>query len=273
MSGKLALVATPIGNLGDLSDRSRRCLAEADGVLAEDTRRARALLTHLGIAHKRVDRFDANVEARDLEGVLSRLEGGAALALVSDAGTPGVSDPGAALVRAAAARGIAVSPIPGPSAVLAALAASGFGGSRFRFFGFLPRGGNARREALAALLATEEVAIFFESPTRAAATLAELAERSPEREAVVARELTKLHEEFVRGTLADLAGRAAWQGEITIVLGPMAAAAAVIDVEARIAALTAEGLRDKDVAKAIALETGMAAGDAYRLVVTKKDRT
>ena len=272
MSGRLSLVATPIGNLGDVSERVRRCLAESDGILAEDTRRARALLSHLGL-HKRVERFDANVEAGDLEGVLARLEAGASLALVSDAGTPGVSDPGALLVRAAVARGIAVTPIPGPSAVLAALAASGFSGARFRFFGFLPRGGVARRRLIAAMAATEEPAIFFESAARLAGTLAELAERMPEREAVVARELTKIHEELVRGSLLDLAVPRAWQGEITVVLGPMEAERAAIDIEARIASLSAEGMRDKDVAKAIALETGMSAGDAYRLVLERKDRS
>lgn len=274
MNGRLALVATPIGNLGDLSERTRRTLAEADAILAEDTRRARALLSHLGIEKKRIDRFDAEAELRGLEAVLARLEAGETLALVTDAGTPGVSDPGAALVRAAAGRGVAVSAIPGPSAVVCALAASGFSGSRFRFFGFLPRSGPSRRQALAAIAATEEVVVFFESPGRILATLRELADRMPSREAVVARELTKLHEELVRGSIAALGAlERRWQGELTIVLGPMEAEREVVDVEARIAALAGEGLRDKDVAKAIALETGMSAGDAYKLVLEKKERS
>lgn len=274
MTGELWLVATPIGHLGDVSDRMRESLREADAILAEDTRRTRALLNHLGIVGKAVERFDAHVEGRATEAVLERLAEGARLALVSDAGTPVVSDPGARLVEGAVARGVTVTPVPGPCAVITALAASGFPGDRFRFLGFWPRAKKDRRDALATVAETEEAVVFYESPARTASTVGELAERQPSRRAVVARELTKKHEELRRGTLEELATVETWRGEITIVLGPMSREETPeVDVDARIEALRAEGLRDKDVAKALALETGMTSSEAYRRVIAAKDDT
>jgi len=278
VSGRLALVATPIGNLSDLSERAAACLREADCVLAEDTRRARKLLRHLGVAGKRVERLDAAMEAREIGRRLEQLRRGAVLALVSDAGTPTVSDPGAELVRAAAAEGIEVTPLPGPSAVTAALAASGMPASRFRFFGFLPRRAAARRSILRQIVETEETAVLFEAPTRMASTLAELARWMPEREAVLAREMTKLYEEFLRGHLAELAAahaERAWKGELVVVLGPWQAADRAEPVseqalEARIDELLAQGMRAKDAAKALSLETGLPAADLYRRISRRR---
>ncbi|MBM4357262.1 MAG: 16S rRNA (cytidine(1402)-2'-O)-methyltransferase [Deltaproteobacteria bacterium] len=271
--GRLTIVATPIGNLEDMSPRAVKALAEADVILAEDTRRTRALLTHLGIAGKRIERLDAHVERHAVDRWVSRLEVGDAIALVTDAGTPAVSDPGSALVRAAAGHGRTVVPIPGPSAVVTALAAAGFPADRFRFFGFLPRKGSGRSEMIDAIVATQETVVFFESPQRAEVTLAELAAQMPDRDAVVARELTKLHEELVRGTLAELAARTAWRGELTIVLGPYVAASRVQeDVDARIDALLAAGGRAKDVAKVLAEETKLSVRELYQRILERGQR-
>jgi 16S rRNA (cytidine1402-2'-O)-methyltransferase len=267
LAGWLAIVATPIGNLEDVSPRAVRTLAEADAILAEDTRRTRALLTHLGIAGKELARVDANTERGAAGRWLVRVAAGGKIALCTDAGTPAVSDPGAALVREAGERGLTVVPIPGPSAVVAALAASGMPADRFRFFGFLPRKGMAREEAIAAVAGTEETVVLFESPERAEHTLADLAARMPERAAVVARELTKMHEELARGTLAALAERREWRGELTVVLGPWHAAPQAVDIEARIAELRARGMRPKEIAKALAAETGLPASELYAKVI------
>jgi 16S rRNA (cytidine1402-2'-O)-methyltransferase len=275
------VVATPIGNLGDVSARAAEALAEADVVLAEDTRRARALLAHLRISGKPVERLDASVEARPavLEGWVARLRRGGSVALCTDAGTPGVSDPGAALVRAVAAAGLGVTPVAGPSAVTAALSVSGFGGGRFRFFGFLPRAGGARRRCLEEVAATAEPVVLFEAPPRMAATLRELAERMPEREALVARELSKLHEELLRGPLAALAEREAarrWRGEITLVLGSWERPAERADEEAiarRAAELAAGGMRPRAIVRALAAETRLSSRDLYALVLRARAGT
>jgi len=226
--GALFVVATPIGNLRDITLRAVDVLREADRILAEDTRRTRALLSHLGIAGKPMDRLDAHAEGDAVQGVLARLAAGERVALVTDAGTPVVSDPGALLIRAAAERGLRVTPVPGASAVMAAVTLSGLVSSGFRFLGFLPRGGPERRTAVERVVETPEAVVLFESPQRLGETLAELAQAMPEREATVARELTKLLEEAVRGTLASLAAQAEreWLGEITLVLGPYAGRAA-----------------------------------------------
>lgn len=274
--GALFVVATPIGNLRDITLRAVDVLREADRVLAEDTRRTRALLSHLGIAGKPVDRLDAHAEADAIAGILARIEAGCRIALVTDAGTPVVSDPGALLIRAVAERGLAVTPVPGASAVMAAVTLSGLVSSGFRFLGFLPRGGPERREAVERIIATPESVVLFESPQRLEETLAELAQAMPEREAVVARELTKLHEEAVRGTLAALAappGRA-WLGEITLVLGPYAGRAAPAlgeaEIDARIDEELARGRRAKDVAEALALETGRPKRELYGRVIARR---
>lgn len=272
--GRVVVVATPIGNLGDITVRATDALRTADVVLAEDTRRTRALLTHLDITGKEVVRLDAQVEATHLQRVLARLDDDKTVALVSDAGTPAISDPGARLVREAAAAGHEVTSLPGASAVTTAIAASGFGGSRFRFFGFLPRKGQAR--VIDEMAATEEIVVFFESAGRLGATLMALASRFGAREAVVARELTKKHEELVRGTVADLVaeheGRT-WRGEITVVLGPADAAVTVLDeasLDARIDEELTTGDRDKEIAKRLAAESGWSSRDVYRRIVERK---
>ena len=274
------VVATPIGNLDDLAPRARRALADADRVLAEDTRRTRQLLTHLGITGKPIERLDAEVEHGAPQArarLVERLLDGETLVLVSDAGTPVVSDPGAALVQDAAAEGVVVEPIPGPSAVTTALMASGLSGERFRFFGFLPRRGKRRREVLGELKQTPETVVFFEAPSRMAETLQELGTLVPARRAVIARELSKVHEEMVRGTVAELSTREAdraWQGEITVVLGPRVHAGTARwdheTLDARIDELLASGMRAKDVAKALALDSGHKSREIYARIVERK---
>lgn len=272
--GRLVVVATPIGNLADVTQRAVAALRDADVVLAEDTRRTRALLTHLDITHKEVARLDAQVEATGLERVLARLDDDAMVALVSDAGTPAISDPGARLVREAARLGHEVVSLPGASAVTTAIAASGFGGTRFRFFGFLPRKG--RKRMLDEIAATNEIVVFFEAPARMAATLGVLADRMGQREALIARELTKKHEELIRGALDELAAREAerrWRGEITVVLGPMTPVATAIteaELDALIDAAGGSGERDKEVAKRLAAESGWSSRDVYRRIVERK---
>jgi 16S rRNA (cytidine1402-2'-O)-methyltransferase len=230
-AGRLEVIATPIGNIGDLSPRARESLAAADLVLAEDTRRTGALLAACGISRPLLSLHDHN-EASRVEGLLERLRQGAVLALVSDAGTPLLSDPGFLLVRAAVAAGIAVRPIAGPSAVTAALAVAGLPTDRFVFEGFLPTARGERQAQLARLAQDSRTLVLFESPHRIAAALHDLAAAfGGDRQAVVARELTKLHESIYRGTLDELAALAAQnpdlaRGEITLVIAGAAAAPA-----------------------------------------------
>ncbi|MBW2529705.1 MAG: 16S rRNA (cytidine(1402)-2'-O)-methyltransferase [Deltaproteobacteria bacterium] len=280
-SGQLALVATPIGNLGDITLRAIEALRAADRVLAEDTRRSRALLSHLGIGGKPLERLDGNVEEGRIRAWVRRLQAGEQLALVTDAGTPSVADPGARLVQAAAAAGVPITPVPGPSAVMAAVAASGLVVGPFRFFGFLPRSGANRRRSVDRLRQTEEPAVLFESPRRVAATLRELARAMPSRRAVLAREMTKLYEQFLRGSVAELAARLEGEtprGEITLVLGAAEAAAqpsvlAGEALERRILELLADGLRPKEVAKALAGEAGQPVRELYRRVTAASKAT
>ncbi len=279
MSGALHVVATPIGNLGDLSARATETLSRADRILAEDTRRTRQLLTHLGLGGKRVDRFDAHASDEDVRRAVAAIEGGEEVALVTDAGTPGVSDPGERLVQAAAAAGLRVVPIPGPSAPLAALAACGMAGDgRFRFLGFLPREGPPRRAAIALACETPETVVLFEAPGRTRATLSELAAATPERPACVARELTKVHEELVRGTCASLAGDGReWIGEIVLVLGPHDPGArekAVDDaaLDARIDEELGRGEHAKTIADRLAAWSGRPRRAVYERVIARKNR-
>jgi 16S rRNA (cytidine1402-2'-O)-methyltransferase len=278
LAGVLYVVATPIGHLGDLSPRAAETLRLAARVCAEDTRRTRGLLSHLGIAGKPLDRLDAHASAADVEAAVSRLLAGEDLALVTDAGTPVVSDPGTALVRAAAAAGVRVVPIPGPSAVMAAVAAAGLVTGGFRFLGFLPRGGPERRAALETVRATPEAVVLFEAPQRTAETVAELARLQPGREAVIGRELTKVHEEFLRGTLAELGQALASRevlGEVTIVLGPAGAEANApamdeAEMDARIDAELAAGRRARDIADTLSLESGLPRREVYARVLSRK---
>jgi 16S rRNA (cytidine1402-2'-O)-methyltransferase len=216
----LAVCATPIGNLEDVTLRVLRELAEADLVLCEDTRRTRVLLDRHRIS-ARLQSLHEHNEARRTDELLPRLVAGERMALVSDAGLPGISDPGARLVGAALAAGVPVTVLPGPSAVETALVASGLVGDRFQFVGFLPRGEKARAALWAELSQWPHAAVAFESPQRLPASLASLARAQPERPVAVCRELTKQFEEVVRGTAAELAVRfdSPPRGEITLVLG------------------------------------------------------
>jgi 16S rRNA (cytidine1402-2'-O)-methyltransferase len=275
--GTLFVIATPIGNLGDVTARALESLRGCDRVLAEDTRRTRQLLTHFGIAGKHVDRFDAHASPRDVARAVEWLASGERVAMVTDAGTPGVSDPGAALVEAAIAAGAQIVPIPGASAVLAALVASGLAGDgRFRFVGFLPREGSERREAIALIAGTPEPVVLFEAANRTNATLRELAAATPERPACVARELTKAHEEFVRGTCASLAAdERSWIGEIALVLGahaPDERVARVDDamLDARIDEALARGEHAKAIAERLAAWSGRPKRVVYERVVERK---
>ena len=218
----LYLVATPIGNLEDLTFRALALLKSVDAIMCEDTRHTQKILNHFGFA-KPLIRYDEHVHRRVSPVVVERLKKGDNLALVSDAGTPGLSDPGQRLVTDAVAAGIVVTPIPGPSALLTALAGSGFTWGKFSFLGFLsPRPGRAEKEIRAAL-STGPV-VFYESPHRVVKTLRWALERFGERPVVVARELTKIHEEFLRGSLTEvtqtLSARGEIKGEITVVLSP-----------------------------------------------------
>jgi 16S rRNA (cytidine1402-2'-O)-methyltransferase len=216
----LFVVATPIGNLEDLSFRALRTLREVDLIAAEDTRRTAKLLAHYEIRRPLVSLREHN-EARETPRLIARLEKGQSIALVSDAGTPGISDPGAQLVRTAHERGIKVIPVPGPSAIAAALSASGFPADEFVFMGFPPRGGNGRQEWFARLGEEERTLVFFESPHRIKRTLTDLQPYLVNKQIFVARELSKVHEELV--TSPNLVRSINETGEFTIVISPSTA--------------------------------------------------
>ena len=203
MHGILYLCATPIGNLEDMTFRAIRILREVDLIAAEDTRRTRKLLAHFDI-HTPMIRFDENCKTEVAEKILQRLQAGESVAVVSDAGLPAISDPGADLVRLAVDAGISVCPIPGANAALSALICSGLDTTKFLFAGFPPKTKKNRREFLQKLSTVEETVIFYEAPHRLKIFLAELAEVFGERRAVLARELTKIHEEFLRGKISEL---------------------------------------------------------------------
>ena len=280
MAAVLYVVGTPIGNLDDITVRAAETLRRADRIVAEDTRRTRTLLTHLGVEKKPLTSLEAHAGEADIARVVGWLSEGQDVALVTDAGMPSVSDPGAALVRAASSAGVRVVPIPGPSAVTAAIAASGLADGGFRFFGFLPRGGSARADALGAVLATPETVVFFEAPTRVRATLEELAALCPDRSLVIAREMTKLHEELLRGTVGSLAATERdreWLGEVTIVLGAdaTAGAGAKVDdvaIDLRIREELARGETGKTVAQRVAAWSGRSRREIYDRVLVEKAR-
>lgn len=272
----LFLVATPIGNLSDLSARAAEVLGSVDRVLAEDTRRTRILLDHVGVRVP-VTSLHAHNEAARTAQVLERLGRGEELALVSDAGTPLVSDPGARLVREVTAAGHRVVPIPGPSAVLAALVASGLPADRFAFLGFAPRKGEERAALLDRVALSRETAVLFESPERLVRLLEELADAcGTDRPAAVARELTKVHEEVFRGTLGEALAyyqESPPRGEVTVVVaaatdpsGPDAADEGAARALAR--SLLDEGRRASDVAREVARRLGLPRNRAYEIVHT-----
>jgi 16S rRNA (cytidine1402-2'-O)-methyltransferase len=265
--------------MGDITARAVETLRAVNRVAAEDTRRTRALLSHLGIAGKPLESLHSHSSPGTVEKIVSMITNGASVAVVTDAGTPAVSDPGQALVEAAIAAGVRVVPVPGPSAVLAALVGSGLAADgRFRFMGFLPREGAARREAVATACATPEPVVIFEAANRTADTLAELAAATPSRRVCVARELTKVHEEYARGTLEELArAEREWIGEVVLVLGahaPEAREAAVTDeaLDLRIDAELAAGGHAKAVAERLAAWSGRPKRDVYERVVARKPR-
>jgi 16S rRNA (cytidine1402-2'-O)-methyltransferase len=271
----LYVVASSIGNPQDLSPRALETLRTADLVLAEDTRSARKLLDGHGIDRRTQSCFDANEPAR-AEQAATLLRSGTSIALLSEAGTPTVSDPGYRVVRAAIAAGARVVPVPGPSAVLAALVGSGLPTDRFLFLGFPPRKAGARQELLEQVRGLPVTLVFFESPHRVVATLGDLATvLGKDRPACLCRELTKTHEEFVRGTLAELASKYESErplGEVTLLVGGASAqeqgdGLSEEKLQARGRALLDSGLSVRDAADALASETGRPRRETYRLVL------
>jgi 16S rRNA (cytidine1402-2'-O)-methyltransferase len=268
----LHVVATPIGNLADISLRALATLAAADAVVAEDTRVTKTLLAHYGIATPLAVYHEHNAEVMRPH-LLARLAAGAALALVSDAGTPLISDPGYKLVAEALAQGLSVTSVPGASAVLTALVVAGLPTDRFFFEGFLPPKSAARRQRIAELSTIPGTLVFFESPRRVAETLADLAAVLGPRDAVLARELTKVFETVRRGKLADLAAAAAEaappKGEIVLLVGPPAGGAPVIeaaDLDLRICTAL-ESLSVKEAATVVSAETGQPRRKVYARAV------
>jgi 16S rRNA (cytidine1402-2'-O)-methyltransferase len=263
----LAVCATPIGNLEDVTLRLLRELREADLVLSEDTRQTRKLLERHGVSARLLSYHEHNEAERTAE-VLPRLQAGERLALVTDAGMPAISDPGARLVAAALEAGVPVTVVPGPSAVETALVASGFGTDRFQFLGYLPRAAGERRALWEELAQWPHAAVAFESPQRLAGALASLAEAMPDRPAAVCRELTKLHEEIARGAVAELAelfsGGA--RGEITVVLGPWEVEGSADEeaAAAAVAELVAAGVSRREAAAVVARLTGVSRNTLYR---------
>lgn len=270
----LSIVSTPIGNLGDITRRAAETLAAADVVLAEDTRRTGGLLKHLGIETRLMSAHEHN-EASRASLVVTMLREGKNVALVSDAGTPLLSDPGARIVREVVDAGFDVVPIPGASALLSALVASGIEAESFTFHGFPPRKGPERAELLEEIAASPRASVLYESPNRVGKLLAELAEAAGgERRVCVARELTKMYEQFVRGTLADVAARYADAdvlGEIVVVVaGRSVDAAAEGEVDALAArsvadALLAQGQSPSAIAKELRRRMGISRNEAYRI--------
>jgi len=268
-TGSLYVVSTPIGNMQDITLRAIHVLRSVQLILAEDTRHSRNLLVHHGISTRMMSYHEHN-EARATESALARLRDGTDVALISDAGTPLLSDPGARLVRDAAEAGIPVVPVPGPSALLAALVSSGIASDRFTFYGFLARKGREREEALGELSALRHTAVLYESPNRVFATLDELQRRGGGgRRAVVARELTKQFEEVRRGTVAELAAYydgSSPRGEVVLVLEGMTSQPLDEDeLRSRARSLRDSGLSARDIAAALVRDDGASRNLAYRL--------
>jgi 16S rRNA (cytidine1402-2'-O)-methyltransferase len=266
--GTLFIVATPIGNLEDITFRAVRILKEVELIAAEDTRHSRKLLSHFGIARPLTSYFDHN---KNFKGsyILEKLREGHSVALITDAGTPCISDPGYQLVRDAGTAGIQVVPIPGPSAVIAALSAAGLPTDRFAYEGFLPNRQGKRREKLMSVKGEERVLVFYEAPTRLAAALSDLLEVMGDREVVIARELTKIYEEFIRGHVTDLIERLKGRqikGEVVLLVAPAPstdepAPSLIVDL---LRAYTASGeLSLKDAVRRVALETGQSRSAVY----------
>ena len=277
--GQLVLVATPIGNLGDLSDRAREVLSSADLICCEDTRRTRALLSACGISAKgatgdRLLSVHEHNESGRVAAVLRCLVGGGTVAVVTDAGMPGISDPGSLLVEAVAEAGYQVSVVPGPTSVIAALVVSGLPTERFCVEGFLPRKGGERRDRMRIVMTDERTTVLLEAPGRLAATLADLAEIDPARRVAVVRELTKVHEEVWRGRVdvaaTEWAAREV-RGEVVLVVEGAAPAGPVSseDIEAAVREWLASGVGDgpRQIAEALSDSLGVARRQVYETVL------
>ena len=273
MAGTLWLVGTPIGNLGDLTDRARETLAAVDLIAAEDTRRTGRLLRSFGLTERApmVSYFEGNERERTPE-LVGRMQGGANVALVTDGGMPGVSDPGYRLVRAAVDAGLDVRVVPGPSAVLAALVLSGLATDRFAFEGFLPRKTGERRSHLEALSSDDRTLVLFESPRRVQALLREILDVMGDRQVAVARELTKLHEEVRRGRVSEVLaemGEVAPKGEVVVVIEGRTEAP-LADMDACVAEATelvSGGMKKREAAHLVAGRHGVSANELYRSLV------
>jgi len=282
MSGTLYLVATPIGNLEDITHRAVRLLGEVSVIACEDTRHTRKLLNHYGINTRTISYHEHNERERAAE-LLKLLETGADVAIVSDAGTPGISDPGFQLARLAIEAGVQIVPVPGPSALIAALIASGLPTDEFFFGGFLPARSGARRTRLAELRSLPATLVFYEAPHRIAASLRDAHEVLGEREAVVARELTKMHEEIARGRLSELATRFASReharGEMVLVIdrtmieNEKDAEDSPTTIAELVGKLESEGLDHRAALKKAARALGLSRDEAYRRLVAERGHT
>jgi 16S rRNA (cytidine1402-2'-O)-methyltransferase len=275
MAGTLYLVGTPIGNLGDVTERAKQTLARVDLVAAEDTRRARKLLSHLRIRAELTTLFEGNERGRT-ETLLDALRSGRDVAVISDAGMPGLSDPGYRLVRACADEGIDVRVVPGPSAAIAALVVSGLPSDRFVFEGFLPKKEGERRARLEALATERRTIVLFESPRRVAASLQAIAQAlGPERPVAVARELTKVHEEVLRGTASALAAsldEEELRGEVVLVVGGASGGSApeLSELVAEASALARDGRKKREAAAEVARRHDVSANAIYRAMLEER---
>jgi 16S rRNA (cytidine1402-2'-O)-methyltransferase len=282
MAGTLYIIATPIGNLEDITQRALRILGEVELVACEDTRRTRVLLNHFGIKTKTISYHEHNERERT-EQICKLLVSGKDVALVSDAGTPLINDPGFRLINAAIELKLPIAPIPGPTALVSALVASGLPPDQFLFAGFLPARANARRARLEELRAIRATLVFYEAPHRIAATLADALGVLGNRPAAVARELTKIHEEIVRGSLQELMQRfdKSARGEMVLLISGSGIEESATDEKAapasdrlveRVSELEREGLEAKTALKKAARELGIKRAEAYRLLVAQKNR-
>jgi 16S rRNA (cytidine1402-2'-O)-methyltransferase len=279
MSGTLYLIATPIGNLEDITHRAVRLLGQVDVIACEDTRHTKKLLSHYGINTRTISYHEHNERERSME-LIERLKSGADVAVVSDAGTPGISDPGFRLARIAIDSGVQVVPVPGASALISALVASGLPTDEFFFGGFLPARSGARRARLAELRSLPATLIFYEGPHRIPATLKDALEILGERQAVVARELTKMHEEIARGSLSELTSRfsspESARGEMVLIIdrtvmpGESAGNQSDASVSALVTEFEANGLDHRAALKKAARELGLSRDEAYRRLVSER---
>jgi 16S rRNA (cytidine1402-2'-O)-methyltransferase len=276
MSGVLYLVATPIGNLEDITLRALRVLKRVDLIACEDTRHTRKLLAHYQISKPTISYHQHN-EAERMAELITRLEAGSDIALVSDAGTPLISDPGFRLVRQAIDRGIAIVPVPGPSAVVTAISASGLPADEFTFVGFLPARRAARRQRLKELASIKSTLVFYEAPHRIKETIADALQLMGNRDCVLARELTKIHEQFVRAPLAEIEIPEA-RGEMVLMIGPpldhnvrqpQVAPEQSISEEVR-EIMRSEKLDQKNALKRVARSRGLSKSEAYRLMMRER---